>query len=413
VAVVAFDAVDVVFGADPAAALALLDEGIGKDEVHAKTGNIVGVTNASLAIEEGEIFVLMGLSGSGKSSLLRCVNGLNKVSRGRVLVRDGATEVDIARCDARTLRRLRMNRVSMVFQQFALMPWRSVRDNVAYGLEVRGVPKAERYAKVAEVLDLVRLDQWGDKYPHELSGGMQQRVGLARAFATDAEILLMDEPFSALDPLIREHLQDELIEFQQRLQKTILFVSHDLDEALKIGSRIAIMEGGRIIQVGRPEEIITQPATDYVRAFVANVNPLNVLRAITLMRPLADLARTESDPAAVLLDAAGRHRCRLDGGGCIESILDGDRALVVIDGLDDVDDGGDDVIFLGTPETSMRAAVECHHRSGRALPIVDGDRRLIGVIGAAELVAGMMRRGAPGKIQTDPADAPPATKVAQ
>ena len=394
-AVIAIDKVDVVFGADCAEALALLDRGESKDAIYERTGIVVGVADASLAVAEGEIFVLMGLSGSGKSSLLRCVNGLNRVTRGRVLVQDGDAEVDIATCDKATLRRLRMNRVSMVFQHFALMPWRTVRDNVAYGLEIRGVPKAERYRQVEKVLELVRLDQWIDKLPHELSGGMQQRVGLARAFATEADILLMDEPFSALDPLIREHLQDELLEFQRRLHKTILFVSHDLDEALKIGSRIAIMESGRIVQIGRPEEIITRPATDYVSQFVANVNPLNVLCAVSLMRPVEELARAPDDADVVLLDGAGRCRCRLDGEGIpLEFHAGGRRCRVVAHepslAIESLGDG--DVVVAGTLDTPMRVAIEVRHRTGQPMPILDAQGRLAGVVGAEELMAGMMRR---------------------
>ena len=276
--VVAFENVDVVFGPSPRSALALLDQGEGRDAIQERTKNLVAVHDASLFVNEGEILVLMGLSGSGKSSLMRCVNGLNTVTRGRVIVHDGTRDIDVASCDAQTLRQLRRNRISMVFQQFALMPWLTVRDNVGFGLDIRGVDKATRDKTVDEKLKLVRLERFADKYAHELSGGMQQRVGLARAFATDASILLMDEPFSALDPLIREHLQDELLELQRALQKTIIFVSHDLDEALKIGTRIAIMEAGRIIQYGKPQEIVLTPATDYVRDFVAHMNPLNVLR---------------------------------------------------------------------------------------------------------------------------------------
>src|SRR3546814_7297549 len=221
----------------------------------------------------------MGLSGSGKSTLLRAVNGLNKVTRGKVMVRDGSGRegggmVDVASCDAGALPPPRMNRGALGFQQFALLPWRTVADNVGPGLGRRGMGKAERETIVEEKLALVGLSQWKDKYAHELSGGMQQRVGLARAFATDAEILLMDEPFSALDPLIRDHLQDELLVLQQRLKKTIIFVSHDLDEALKLGSHIAIMEGGRIVQYGKPEAIVLNPASEYVAEFVAHMNPL-------------------------------------------------------------------------------------------------------------------------------------------
>lgn len=200
-----FENVDIIFGKEPQQALALLDQGATRDEILAQTNNVVGVAGASLAIEEGEICVLMGLSGSGKSTLLRAANGLNKVTRGKVLVRDETGLVDVASCDAATLRRLRMNRVAMVFQQFGLLPWRTVAENVGFGLELRGMDRKAREAIVAEKLELVSLSQWKDKFAHELSGGMQQRVGLARAFATDADILLMDEPFSALDPLIRDH----------------------------------------------------------------------------------------------------------------------------------------------------------------------------------------------------------------
>ena len=234
--------VDILFGGDVTAALRLLDSGAERREIHEATGSVVGTAGASLAIDQGEICVLMGLSGSGKSTLLRAVNGLNKVIRGEVLVRDGNTQIDMVDCDDTTLRRMRMRRIAMVFQQFALFPWRTVHENVSFGLELRGINRAERNAIVEEKLKLVELDQWQEKFVHELSGGMQQRVGLARALATDADILLMDEPFSALDPLIREHLQDELLDLQQSLKKTILFVSHDLNEALKLGNHIAIME---------------------------------------------------------------------------------------------------------------------------------------------------------------------------
>ena len=254
----------------------------------------------------------MGLSGSGKSSLLRCINGLNKVTRGRVVVHDGTTDVDVASCDAETLRRLRRNRISMVFQQFGLMPWRSVRDNVGFGLEIRGVDKAEIATEGRRTAASRAAREIRRQVPSELSGGMQQRVGLARAFATDASILLMDEPFSALDPLIREHLQDELIDLQRELKKTIVFVSHDLDEALKIGSRIAIMEAGRVVQFGVPEDIVTKPVNEYVRLFVASMNPLTVLKGGMLMRSIGELQRDGPD---IVLDRAGRCRCRLDNQG--------------------------------------------------------------------------------------------------
>jgi glycine betaine/proline transport system ATP-binding protein len=282
-----FDKVDVVFSKAPQHALALLDQGLSRDDILKQTGQVVGVENADLAIERGEIFVLMGLSGSGKSSLLRCINGLNQVSRGRILIEHEGQEIDIASCSAATLKMMRTKRIAMVFQKFALMPWLTVRENISLGLEMQGRSASECRTLCDAQLELVGLTQWRDKRPNELSGGMQQRVGLARALAMDADILLMDEPFSALDPLIRQQLQDELLILQRKLAKTIVFVSHDLDEALKIGTRIAIMKEGKIIQHGQPEDIVLNPVDEYVRLFVAHTNPLNVLCGRSLMRQLS------------------------------------------------------------------------------------------------------------------------------
>jgi glycine betaine/proline transport system ATP-binding protein len=281
-----FCGVDILFGAKGnrrpngaiQQALAALDAGGTRTEISEKTGVVIGVANACLTVERGEISVLMGLSGSGKSTLLRAANGITPVTRGKVLVSDGSAVVDIAQCDAPTLRRVRRLRIAMVFQQFGLLPWRTVRDNVGFGLELRGDPADKRRRIIDEQLELVGLTQWGDRYCSELSGGMQQRVGLARAFATDADILLMDEPFSALDPLIRRKLQDELLALQERVKKTILFVSHDLDEALKLGDRISILEGGRIVQTGSAQDIVQRPADDYVAEFVRHINPRTVLK---------------------------------------------------------------------------------------------------------------------------------------
>jgi glycine betaine/proline transport system ATP-binding protein len=279
-----FGNVDIVFGDRPEAALALIDKGSTRDEINEQTGLVLGVANASLSVNEGEILVLMGLSGSGKSTLLRAVNGLAPVVRGNVSVKTASGFVDPYRATAKALRDLRMHTVSMVFQQFGLLPWRNVADNVGIGLELSGTPEAERKRMVAEQLELVNLSAWADRKVGELSGGMQQRVGLARAFATGAPILLMDEPFSALDPLIRSRLQDELLEFQSRLKKTILFVSHDLDEAFRIGNRIAMMEGGRIIQCGTPQQIVKNPADQYVADFVQHMNPISMLTARDVMQ---------------------------------------------------------------------------------------------------------------------------------
>ncbi|MBT8418301.1 MAG: choline ABC transporter ATP-binding protein [Silicimonas sp.] len=287
---VTFDNVSIVFGERPDEALPLMDGGLERGEIQQRTGQILGVHDCSLTVEPGEILVLMGLSGSGKSTLLRAVNGLNPVARGRVLVADGDAQVDVTHADRKTLRHMRLSRIAMVFQQFGLLPWRTVRDNVGLGLELGGMPAKERRAQVESQLELVGLSDWADRKVGDLSGGMQQRVGLARAFVTEAPILLMDEPFSALDPLIRTRLQDELLELQQRLNRTIIFVSHDLDEAFKIGDKIAIMEGGRIVQWGTPRDIYTNPSNEYVADFVANMNPLGVLCARDVMEPASDRA---------------------------------------------------------------------------------------------------------------------------
>lgn len=241
---VEFDNVSIVFGDEPQKALALMDEMMNRADIQEATGQVLGVHNCSLNVEVGEILVLMGLSGSGKSTLLRAVNALNPVVRGCVRINNGKEMVDITNADAKSLRNVRQHHVAMVFQQFGLLPWRTVRANVGLGLELEGVPKTEKDERVDRQLALVDLSNWAERKVGELSGGMQQRVGLARAFATEAPTLLMDEPFSALDPLIRNHLQDELLDLQHKLKRTIIFVSHDLDEAFKLGDKIAIMEGG-------------------------------------------------------------------------------------------------------------------------------------------------------------------------
>lgn len=292
---VRFDNVSIVFGDNPERALPLMDQGKTRAEVQTSTGQVLGVHDCRLDVSEGEILVLMGLSGSGKSTLLRAVNGLNPVCRGAVWVCDGNGLVDVTHADADTLRHIRLSRVAMVFQQFGLLPWRTVRENVGLGLELGGMPEKQRRARIDAQLELVNLSQWADRKVGELSGGMQQRVGLARAFATEAPILLMDEPFSALDPLIRARLQDELLDLQSTLKRTIVFVSHDLDEAFKIGNRIALMEGGRIVQCGTAREIIANPVSDYVADFVAHMNPLGVLTARDVMQAGQSLAKDSVD----------------------------------------------------------------------------------------------------------------------
>ncbi|HHF0556868.1 TPA: choline ABC transporter ATP-binding protein [Vibrio antiquarius] len=369
---------DVVFGQQQSQALALLDQGKSRQEIIDETGQVVGVDNVSLNVKQGEICVLMGLSGSGKSSLLRAVNGLNEISRGSLKIKDGDDMVELSNCDEQKLRHLRTHRVSMVFQKFALMPWLTVLDNVAFGLEMQGIGKAERRKKAREQLEMVGLSEWETKFPHELSGGMQQRVGLARAFAMDTDILLMDEPFSALDPLIRAQLQDELILLQEKLNKTILFVSHDLDEALKIGNNIAIMESGKLIQHGKPEQIILAPENDYVADFVAHTNPLNVLKGRSLMRD--DLVREDE---RVLICPDKDIWVTQESKGL--SLADTDKSLVQwksdSSNLDEVNENS---LVQVSPEISMREAIELKQRSNQPLLMVE-DNQLVGVLSDNEL----------------------------
>ncbi|MFA9231876.1 MAG: choline ABC transporter ATP-binding protein [Microgenomates group bacterium] len=280
---VEFDRVSIVFGDTPDRALPLMDRGLSRSEIQTQTGQILGVHDCTLSVAQGEILVLMGLSGSGKSTLLRGVNALNPVVRGEVRVHNGTEMVSVTKADPETLRKLRLSQIAMVFQQFGLLPWRSVRENVGLGLELAGMTPEQRRPLVDAQLELVNLTPAAERKVGELSGGMQQRVGLARAFVTQAPILLMDEPFSALDPLIRSRLQDELLDLQAKLKRTIIFVSHDLDEAFKIGNRIALMDGGRIVQIGTAREIIANPVSEYVADFVAHMNPLGVLTARDVM----------------------------------------------------------------------------------------------------------------------------------
>ncbi|WP_029810789.1 choline ABC transporter ATP-binding protein [Vibrio parahaemolyticus] len=371
---------DVVFGQQQSQALALLDQGKSRQEIIDETGQVVGVDNVSLTVKRGEICVLMGLSGSGKSSLLRTVNGLNELSRGSLKIQDGNDMVELANCNEQTLRHLRTHRVSMVFQKFALMPWLTVLDNVAFGLEMQGIGKAERRAKAREQLEMVGLSEWESKFPHELSGGMQQRVGLARAFAMDTDILLMDEPFSALDPLIRAQLQDELILLQEKLNKTILFVSHDLDEALKIGNNIAIMESGKLIQHGKPEQIILAPENDYVADFVAHTNPLNVLKGRSLMKSSDALVREEE---RVLICPDKEIWVTQEPKGL--SLSDSEQSLIQwVSESSNLDDVESNSVVQVSPNISMRDAIELKQRSNQPLLLVEDDK-LVGVLSDHEL----------------------------
>ena len=390
---VEFKNVDIIFGDRPKEALAMARSGADRSEILSKTGAVLGATGANLTVNEGEISVLMGLSGSGKSTLLRAVNGLNKVTGGEVLVKDGNRMVDVASCDEATLRHIRQKQVAMVFQQFALLPWRTVRENAGLGLELAGMPLNERNAKVDKQLKLVGLEQWANKYVHELSGGMQQRVGLARAFATEAPILLMDEPFSALDPLIRTKLQDELLQLQKQIKKTIVFVSHDLEEALKIGNRITIMEGGRIVQSGTPEDIVLRPANDYVRDFIANVNPLSVLTAWNVMRALHELDRDKD--GWVWLDPRKTTKFKLDAGGKVIA-AERDKKKATWVSCDDVEKPippDTRPVYWARPGTSLKIVMLAIHNTDVApVAIFDENDKFMGAIGVRNVLRAVLKK---------------------
>ena len=382
------DDVDIIFGSNPMVAANLLDQGKNREEILSETGNVVGVCNASLTVNKGEICVLMGLSGSGKSTLLRAVNGLNKVTRGKVLLNHENNQIDLAKVGSAELRQIRMNRVSMVFQQFALLPWRTVAQNVGLGLEMRGMTRSERSEIVDQKLDMVGLMQWRDKYAHELSGGMQQRVGLARAFATDADILLMDEPFSALDPLIRNHLQDELLDLQNTLHKTVLFVSHDLDEAIKLGSSIAIMESGRIVQFGTPEDIVLNPVNQYVSDFVAHMNPVGVLRAKSIM---TSIDKFPQDNSECVIEPYSLEVKMSDSGQPVTVMKNGQEMKT--EKWDENTSAQSNILYMASDETSMKNTIEICHESGNPVLLCkDNGDTLVGVVGNSEIYSAILHR---------------------
>jgi glycine betaine/proline transport system ATP-binding protein len=380
--IIRFEDVDVIFTSKPREALSLLDQGQTREQILKQTGLVVGVEKANLDIQKGEICVLMGLSGSGKSSLLRCINGLNTVSRGKLFVEHEGKHIDIAHCTPAELKMMRTKRIAMVFQKFALMPWLTVRENISFGLEMQGRPEKDRRKLVDEKLELVGLTQWRNKKPDELSGGMQQRVGLARALAMDADILLMDEPFSALDPLIRQGLQDELLELQRKLAKTIVFVSHDLDEALKLGSRIAIMKDGRIIQYSKPEEIVLNPADEYVRTFVAHTNPLNVLCGRSLMRTLDKCKRING---SVCLDPGGDSWLDLAEGNTIRGARQGVNGMALQNWAPgEAVEGLERKPTLVNANIGMREALQIRYQTGNKLVLQEGNQ-VVGILGDSEL----------------------------
>ncbi|WP_243544042.1 quaternary amine ABC transporter ATP-binding protein [Pseudodesulfovibrio tunisiensis] len=383
-----------IFGPQPAKVIPMLEKGMAKDEVKEKTRHGVGVNNVSFTVEEGEIVVVMGLSGSGKSTLVRCINRLINPTRGSVFI-DGT---DVTKLDREGLRKLRQEKLGMVFQNFALFPHRTVCQNTEYGLEIQGVDPSVRREKAYEALDLVGLAGWEESMPGQLSGGMQQRVGLARALALDPDILLMDEAFSALDPLIRRDMQDELINLQERMHKTILFISHDLDEALKLGDRIILMKDGEIVQVGTPEDILTSPADDYVSRFVEDVDITKVLTAESVMKKSEAVGYLKTDgPRAALrkmrknsissLFVLDEHR-RLMGVVSAQ-----DCARLVEQGKRDLREAvctGCKTVHMDTPAQDLFVIMQ---DITYPLGVVDDDNRFKGVIVRGSLIGALAERG--------------------
>ena len=383
-----------IFGSHPERGLDMLEQGMAKSEIHEKTGLGVGVARASFHVDEGEIVVVMGLSGSGKSTLVRCINRLIEPTAGTVTI-DG---VDVTALDANGLRELRLRKTGMVFQNFALFPHRTVCQNAEYGLEIKGMDPAQRRERAEQALAQVGLSGWEDSFPRQLSGGMQQRVGLARALALDPDILLMDEAFSALDPLIRRDMQDELLELQEKMRKTILFISHDLDEALKLGDRIVLMKDGVIVQVGTAEDILTNPADDYVERFVEDVDISKVLTAESVMKKSEAVAHLKTDgPRAALrkmkkhsisglfvLDQEHKLKGYVTADDC-KGLIDADqRDLTTIINAD---------IRTVTPDAPAQDLFNILHDLPTPLAVVSDEGRLKGVIIRGMLLAAIAERG--------------------
>ena len=380
-----------IFGTNTKEALKLVKEGVSKQEILKKTGATIGVDNANFKVEKGEFFVVMGLSGSGKSTLIRCLNKLIEPTYGEVLV-DGD---DVAKADKDALLEIRRKKIAMVFQNFGLFPHRTVIDNVKYGLEVQGVDNSKSLEKSKEMLEMVGLKGYEDQYPSELSGGMQQRVGLARALTTDPEILLMDEAFSALDPLIRKDMQDEIIEIQDRMKKTIIFITHDLDEALKLGDRIAVMKDGLIVQIGTPEDILTHTADDYVRDFVKDVNKSKVVTASSIMRKPEALTTLKDGPNVAIR--------KMDEEELSTSfVTDRERRLMGIVRIEDMvelkkqgikDFNGkikNDELVRTSPDTLLIDLLPKAMNSRYPIAVVDEEDRLLGIIIKSRLVGHIM-----------------------
>ncbi len=383
-----------VFGRQTNKAIELLQQGMTKQQILKETGCTVGVNRASFEVYDGEIFVIMGLSGSGKSTMIRLLNRLIEPTAGKILI-DGE---DLVAMEGEALRTVRRKKLAMVFQSFALFPHRTVLENVEYGLEIQGVGKEERKEKARQSLALVGLSGWEESYPTQLSGGMQQRVGLARALASNPDVLLMDEAFSALDPLIRKDMQDELLELQDSMKKTIIFITHDLDEALKIGDRIALMKDGAIVQIGTPEEIMTNPANEYVEKFVEDVDRSKVLTAAHVMKR----------PETITLDKGPRVALQLmrDRGVSSLYVVDRKKSLLGVVTADKVSKASREEMSLQSvmeqdvptvsPDTLLHDLFDPVATAPVPVAVVGEQQRLLGII-----VKGAVLGGLAGKVNEE------------
>jgi len=378
-----------VFGPNPDLVLDTATNGNTKEKIFEETGHVIAVKDVSFEVHENEIFVVMGLSGSGKSTLIRCINRLIEPTRGAVCIEG----VDIAQMNNTELRELRRHKLSMVFQNFGLLPHRSVLDNVAFGLEVRGEGKKERHEKALQTLELVGLKGWEKSRIHELSGGMQQRVGLARALAGGSEILLMDEPFSALDPLIRRQMQDEFINLRATVKKTVVFITHDLLEALKLGDRVAIMKDGEIIQIGTPQEIVSQPADDYVSEFVKDVPRGQVIPIESVMEQPPVLADSEQNLETVIKGMRTKRvsvAFVIDAGGRIKGITTMEQAEVSLkEGFKKAGEAVQPKFPSAPPHASLEQCLPLVADDDTPVAVLDEDNRLLGIITRPALIEAM------------------------
>lgn len=378
-----------IFGPDPQQVLSNIDNGATKQKVLEETGHIIAVKDVSFQAHENEIFVIMGLSGSGKSTLVRCINRLIEPTSGTILI-DG---LDIAQMDDAELRELRRHKLSMVFQSFGLLPHRSVLDNVVFGLELRGENKKKRQEKAVKALDMVGLKGWEKSRIQELSGGMQQRVGLARALAVDSEIILMDEPFSALDPLIRRQMQDEFINLRSVVKKTVIFITHDLIEALKLGERIAIMKDGEIVQIGTPEEIVSQPADDYVSEFVKDVPRGKVVLAESIMEKPPVLISSDQNPEAVIEELKAKRAAVAfvtDADGKLEGIVNKEQAMAAAQkGLTSIKEIVQREFPSTSPDTTVEQILPLVAEGNVPVAVLEGKKRLLGIVTRLALIHAM------------------------